>query len=56
MTVYALGYSLTLAIIIVLLSMGIGKVTKVFAKVSPAIKVTAGILLIAAGFYLLMGL
>lgn len=56
MTVYALGYSLALAIIIALLSTGIGKVTKVFTKLAPIIKVTAGILLLTAGFYLLMGL
>jgi cytochrome c-type biogenesis protein len=50
---FALGHSLPLAGAIVGLGLGVGKLETIAAKVTPVIKWLSGILLIAAGFYLL---
>ncbi len=53
LAMFALGHSLPLAGAIVGLGLGVGKLEAVAAKVMPLVKWVSGILLIAAGFYLL---
>ena len=53
MAAFAVGYSLPLTGAVVGLGFGFGKLGSVTRKLAPAINATAGILLIAVGFYLL---
>jgi len=54
LTVFALGYALPLAIAIVGMRIGLGKMSNTVAKLGSVIKYAGGILLIAMGFYFLI--
>ncbi len=51
---YALGYGLTFAIIIVGVGLGFGTTSKNFAKFSKVLRIAGGLLMIIIGFYLLL--
>jgi uncharacterized membrane protein YidH (DUF202 family) len=53
LAVFALGYSLPLAAVLVGLALGLGKLREVARKVGPVVRVVAGVLLIGVGFYML---
>jgi cytochrome c biogenesis protein CcdA len=50
---FALGFSLPLALVLVGLGLGLARLQALGQKVMPAIRATAGVILIAVGFYLL---
>lgn len=51
---YALGYGLTFAIIIIGVGLGFGTTSKNFAKFAKVLKIAGGLLMIIIGFYLLL--
>ena len=51
---YSLGYGVTLAAAMLGLGLGIGKISKLFAKIAVIIKYTGGITLLILGFYFLI--
>jgi cytochrome c-type biogenesis protein len=51
---YALGYGLTFAIIIVGVGLGFGTTSRNFAKFAKALKIAGGLLMIFIGFFLLL--
>lgn len=51
---YALGYGLTFAVIIVGVGLGFGKTSKNFTKFAKGLKIAGGLLMIIIGFYLLL--
>ena len=53
MAVYAVGYSLPLAMVVAGLGLGIGKLESTIQRSASVIKVIAGVLLIGTGLYLL---
>ena len=53
MAAFALGYSLPLAAAVVGLGLGLGRLSRFARWAAPVVKVVAGALLIASGFYLL---
>jgi cytochrome c biogenesis protein CcdA len=53
LAVFALGYSLPLAAVLVGLGLGLGRLKEVAQKVAPVVRVAAGVLLIGVGFYML---
>lgn len=53
MAAFAVGYSLPMAGAVVGLGLGLGKLASVTRKFAPAIKIMAGTILVATGFYLL---
>ncbi|UCH77671.1 MAG: sulfite exporter TauE/SafE family protein [Candidatus Coatesbacteria bacterium] len=53
LAVFALGYSLPLAAVLVGLALGLGKLREAAQKIGPVVRVVAGVLLIGVGFYML---
>ena len=51
--VFAIGYSLPIAVGLMGMSLGVGKLTSVASKAEPVIKIVAGVLLLTVGFYFL---
>jgi cytochrome c-type biogenesis protein len=53
LAVFSIGYSLPMAGVLVGLGAGFGKLQSVVQRITPAMNIAAGVLLIAVGFYLL---
>jgi cytochrome c biogenesis protein CcdA len=53
LTVFAIGYSLPLALGLVGIGFGLAGLSRIAARIMPAARITGGALMVVVGFYLL---